>query len=100
GVTRAGHLRPALVVVLVASVAWLAMQRGAPWDDELSSLNPAPQADLALDAEIRRDLGAPDIGPMVVVRANTAQQALETSERIGAMLEDLRHGGGLDHFDS
>src|SRR5690606_23495023 len=57
GVARAGRLRRALVVVLVASVAWLAMQRGAPWDDELSSLNPAPQADLALDAEMRRDLG-------------------------------------------
>lgn len=100
GVTRAGRLRPALVVVLVASVAWLAVQRGDPWDDELSSLNPAPPADLALDAEIRRDLGAPDIGPMVVVRAQTAQQALETSERIGAMLEDIRHAGGLDQFDS
>jgi predicted exporter len=100
GVERARRLRLALIVLLCASVAWIALQGGQPWDDELSSLSPAPQADKALDAEMRRDLGAPDVGPLVVVRADTEQAALESAERIGTALAALQAAGGLERFDS
>jgi predicted exporter len=99
-VERAARLRLGLVVLLCLSVAWIAIQGGSFWDDELSSLSPVPEAEKALDAEMRRDLGAPDVGPLIVARAGTEQEALESAERIGGMLERLRASGGVENFDS
>jgi len=100
GVARAGRLRWALVALLCACVAWGVLEGGQPWDDELSSLSPVPEADKVLDAEMRRDLGAPDVGPLVVVRADSEQAALESAERIGVVLEGLRQGGALERYDT
>ncbi|HWA12650.1 MAG TPA: MMPL family transporter [Burkholderiales bacterium] len=99
-VAGAGRLRLPLAAVVAASCAGIAWQGGQPWDDELSSLSPAPLADQQLDAQMRRDLGAPDVGPLIVVREATEQAALESAERIGAALDALRREQGLDSYDS
>lgn len=99
-VGHAARLRIPLAVLLCASAVWVWMQGGQPWDDELSSLSPVPAAAQELDAAMRRDLGAPDVGPMIVIRSESEQQALETAERIGTALAELRRVGGLQGFDS
>ena len=96
----AHRLRPVALVLVIASIAWLAFRGAAIWDDELSSLSPAPRALQQLDLQMRNDIGAPDVGPLVIVRAPDAEAALESAERVGATLGTLKADGVLAGFDS
>jgi predicted exporter len=53
-----------------------------------------------LDQQMRADLGAPDVGPLVVVRGNSEQAVLETAEQVGATLAAMQANGVLAGFDS
>jgi hypothetical protein len=57
------------------------------WNRDLSALSPVSAAAQALDASMRADLGAPDIGTLVVVNADSEQAALQLSEAVGARLD-------------
>jgi len=97
---HAQRLRIPLGVLVVAAVAWLAIRGSTVWDDELSSLSPVPLPIQRLDQQMRADLGAPDVGPLVVVRGNSEQAVLETAEQVGATLAALQANGVLAGFDS
>ncbi len=97
---RAHRLRPLLALLVLASVAWLAWQGGARWNDELAALSPVPEADQRLDAELREQLGAPDVRHLVVARGADRQAALQAAEAVGAALQPLVDGGALAGFDS
>jgi predicted exporter len=60
-------------------------------------VSPAAQA---LDASMRTDLGAPDIGTLVVVNAPSEQAALLLSETVGARLDALIGEGVIGGYDS
>ena len=97
---QARWLRVPLLIMVMALVAWLAIRGATMWDDELSSLSPVPQQLQRLDQQMRSDLGAPDVGPLVVVRGDSEQAALETAEQVGATLAALQAAGVLAGFDS
>lgn len=97
---RAAVLRIPLVIVVLLSVGWLATRGGALWDDRLGSLSPLSEADTRLDESLRRDIGAPDVGYMVVVSAGSAQAALLAAERAGTKLEELQRTGVIAGFES
>ncbi|HEX4986518.1 MAG TPA: MMPL family transporter [Burkholderiales bacterium] len=96
----ARRLRPAVGLLAVAAVALLALKGPTVWDDELSSLSPVPLSVQRLDQQMRADLGAPDIGPMVIVSGRTQQEALEAAEQVGAALAALQGRGVLEGYDS
>lgn len=97
---RAQRLRVPLLVLVIAAVAWLATRGAAVWDDELSSLSPVPLPIQRLDQQMRADLGAPDVGPLIVVRGDSEQAVLETAEQVGLTLAALQADGVLAGFDS
>ncbi len=97
---HAHRLRIPLLVLVVVTVAWLASRGSTIWDDELSALSPVPLAIQRLDQQMRVDLGAPDVGPLVVVRADSEQDVLETAEQVGVTLAALQADGVLAGFDS
>ena len=82
-------LRFVVLGLTVAAGLTLALHRGPFWDDELASMSPLPPADKALDAQLRRDIGAPDVRYMLVVRATDREQALTVSELVAAQLGPL-----------
>lgn len=98
--SQAHRLRPALLVLLVASAGWLVWSGGASWNDELGALSPVPEADSKLDGELRAQLGAPDVGQLVVVRAADRESALQVAEAVGGALDSLVDDGTLAGFDS
>lgn len=98
--SRARRLRPALLVLLAASAGWLVWSGGASWNDELGTLSPVPVADSKLDGELRTQLGAPDVGQLVVVRAADRESALQAAEAVGRALQSLVDAGALAGFDS
>jgi predicted exporter len=93
-------LRYPLIAVAVLSAAFLALQRGPLWIDDLGSLSPVPRAALLLDQQLRRDIGAPDVRYLVVIRAKEEQAALEASERVAAALDGASRNGLLAGYDS
>ncbi len=98
--TRVRVLRLPLTLVIVAAAGVLFYKGSAIWDNELSSLSPVSQAAQRLDEAMRADLGAPDVGQLIVVSGGTEQAALKTAERIGAVLHRMVAEGGLAGFDS
>ncbi|MGA1860717.1 MMPL family transporter [Azospirillum sp. 11R-A] len=82
-------LRLPLAAATLLSLAWLAYQGPAIWSAELSSLSPVAEADQRLDEALRRDLGAPDAGHLLVTGAATVEEALAAAERLAAPLEAM-----------
>ena len=99
-VRRASIARVPSMIVILVSVAWLAYEGGAPWNDEFESLSPVSEEDLALDGEIRRDLGAPDVRKLIVVNGVDHEATLQVAESVGDMLESLVEQGALAGYDS
>ncbi|HEX7951684.1 MAG TPA: MMPL family transporter, partial [Burkholderiales bacterium] len=97
---QARRLRPLLLLLVIATASWLAVRGATVWDDELSSLSPVALQAQRLDQQMRTDLGAPDVGPLVVVSGASEQEVLETAERVGTALGALQAEGVLTGFDS
>lgn len=93
-------LRWAAVALVAASVAYLALRDAPAWSDDLASLSPVSAAQQNLDERLRRDIGAPDVRHLVVLRAADAQVALEKAEKLGSVLERAKERGLLEGFDT
>ncbi len=99
-VQRAAALRWAAAILLLAACAILALHRGSLWNDKISSLSPVSQADIALDASLRADLGAPDVRYLVVVSGASRESVLRSSEQVSAILQTQVDQGELAGFES
>lgn len=93
-------LRLPLAAATLLSLAWLAYQGSTIWSAELSSLSPVAEADQRLDEALRRDLGAPDAGHLLVTGAATVEEALAAAERLAAPLEALTRDRLIAGYES
>ncbi|HLW23051.1 MAG TPA: hypothetical protein VKT22_01675 [Steroidobacteraceae bacterium] len=83
----------------VAALGVLLLERHRLWSHELSSLSPIAPAAQRLDAELRADLGAADVAQLIVVHGPDLQSVLRAAERAHRALEPLIEAhrvGGLD----
>ncbi|HEX2539737.1 MAG TPA: MMPL family transporter [Caldimonas sp.] len=85
-----------ITFIAAAALAFLP----SPWRGELMSLSPIGPTDLALDAALRADVGAPDAGMLVAVSAPDETAALEAAEAVGTRLDQLVRDGVLAGYDS
>lgn len=99
-VQRAGALRWAAVVVLLAACAVLIGHRASLWNDRISSLSPVSQSDVALDTSLRADMGAPDVRYLVVLSGASRESVLRSSEKVSGILKTLVEKGELAGFES
>jgi predicted exporter len=99
GIERLPRPRRTLALVAVAAIAAAILAPGAFWQNDLSRLTPVPPADLVRDAELRAQLGAPDVRYMLMLQAADRETVLQASERMLAVLEQLRGQGRLDGYD-
>ena len=96
-----GRLSYAAAGVLALACALLLYHdRNRLWNRDLSALSPVAPAAMALDAQMRSDLGAPDIGTLVVVSADSAEAALQLAEAVGMRLDALIGDGVIGAYDS
>ena len=99
-VQRAAALRWAAAILLLAACAILALHRASLWDDKISSLSPVSQDDVALDASLRADMGAPDVRYLVVVSGASRESVLRTCEQVSTILQTQVDQGELAGFES
>ncbi|WP_165982592.1 MMPL family transporter [Dankookia rubra] len=83
-----GRRRLAFGLVVVALLV-LAASGGPRWQRDIAALSPVPAAAQALDAELRRQLGAPDVRLIIAVGPGTEAAVLAASERLGAAIRPL-----------
>jgi predicted exporter len=84
----------------LACAALLFHDRDRLWNRDLSALSPVSAEAQALDAAMRADLGAPDIGDLVVVNADSEQVALQWAEAVGGRLDALVEQQVIAGYDS
>ncbi len=93
-------LRGAAIVLLLAACVILVMHRDNLWNDKISSLSPVSQAELAQDAKLRADMGAPDVRYLVVATDSNKEAVLQSAERVSAVLQTQIEQGALAGFES
>ena len=97
---RAAALRWPAVIVLLAACVILFVHRTNLFNDTISSLSPVSQADVALDASLRADMGAPDVRYLVVVSGSSQEAVLQASEKVSTLLQTQVDQGELARFES
>ncbi|KRA82139.1 hypothetical protein ASD78_00795 [Lysobacter sp. Root667] len=87
----------ALLAALALALAWLAP--GPFWQNDLAKLTPVPADALARDAQLRGELGAPDVRYVIALEAGDAEAALRGSEGLLPALDRLRAQGAIAGYD-
>jgi predicted exporter len=99
-VRLAPRARIVLLAATVLAALFLATQRGSLWNDSLSSMSPVAKESLALDEQLRRDMGAPDVRYMLVLKGGDQESVLQQSEEIAVILRELAAQGALAGFET
>ena len=81
--------RIGVVLIAIAAAVVLGVYHDRLWSHDLSALSPVPVAAQNLDAQLRADLGAPDVRYLVVITAPDEQAALRGAEQVGSELDGL-----------
>ena len=89
-----------LAVLPIAVAALTLAFHGIAWESDLQALSPVPPASIALDREMRAQLGAGDAGQMVLIRGPTAEAVLSAQESLLPALDHLRETGALRTFEA
>ncbi len=87
-----------VLAAIALAVAWWAP--GKFWQNDLSRLTPAPPALLERDAQLRGEMGAPDVRYVIAASAGNAESALRTVEKLHPALDALRGRRALAGYDS
>ena len=93
-----GRPRWALAAV-AAAVLVLVATGGPPWQRDLAALSPIPSAQQALDAELRGQLGAPDVRSLFVLGPGPESEVLVRSEALSTAIAPLVERGLLAGLD-
>jgi len=88
----------AAATALVAALV-IAAHHERMWDDDLANLSPVPAELKTLDAELRGQLGAPDLRHLLAMRAPTREAVLEASERLAPFLDEAIAKGWIGAYD-
>ena len=92
--------RRRLAIGAVGAAAVLLVLLGGPrWQRDIAALSPVPAASQALDAELRRQLGAPDVRYLIALAAPEEQAVLRAAERLEAAVAPLLARGALAGLD-
>jgi len=99
-VRAAPRLRKPMLGLLAVAFAFLLVRPEPLWSGSLTSVSPISPREQALDQQLRRDVGAPDVRYLVVVHAPDEQAALRAAEEAALALRDAVAKGWLQGFDS
>lgn len=91
--------RGSLLVLAIVALAVLLWAPGPFWQNDLSRLTPVDPQDLMRDAELRGELGAPDVRYVISMQGTDAQAVLAASERLRPALDTLVASGALERYD-
>ena len=89
-------LAMAALLVAAAVITW---RYDRLWEDDIASLSPIPEPAKALDAELRVELGAPDVRFIAVARGKDRESALEAIESAEPVLRQAVERRWIARYD-
>lgn len=98
-VARLPRPRWSLLALALGALCVIALRPGAFWQNDLSKLTPVAPGAMALDTQLRGELGAPDVRYVLALHGRDAQAVLEASERLRPALEALLAKGAIAGYD-
>lgn len=101
-IALAGARWPGIVAALAVVAASIGLAATHPrwWEDDLASLSPVPAALRTLDAQLRREMGAPEVSVFLASAGASEAEALSAAAALLEPLERWRAEGLLRGFDS
>jgi predicted exporter len=87
-------------IFLAGVIAFLFCQRGELWENDIAQLSPVPSSQLALDRQVRKELGLPNIDYWIVVKGKSEQSVLQETELVVDRLQTLKNNGSIGGFDA
>jgi predicted exporter len=89
------------ILWLMALLAFttLAVRHQDMWDNDLANLSPISPSAKALDEQLRKDLGAPDVRYLLVINGASKEEVLQRSESAAVLLRRLVDDHLLTGFD-
>jgi predicted exporter len=99
-VDKLKRLKISILLVTAFAVVFLVSRVDTLWSMELGGLSPVAETAQKLDADLRAELGAPDAGMLIVLKAPSSELVLQLSEKVSAQLEPLVKAGVLGGFQS
>lgn len=94
------RLRTVVLVLVALACLVLWFKRDQLWNTELNALSPVSVSDQQLDATLRKDIGAPDVRYLIVVKGSDAEQVLQGTEKIAVQLNALVEQGALTAYET
>ncbi len=93
---------PAVMAALAVACAGAALvqQHPAWWQRDLAGISPVPPAMRLQDAELRREMGAPEVSVFLASRGNSQQAALQAAEDALPLLQRWQQAKLVRSFDS
>ena len=88
-----------LAVLGVASLAAIVLAPGPAWQNDLSKLTPVDADAMALDTELRAELGAPDVRYVLVAQGGDVDSVLAATSALRPELDTRVADGRLDGYD-
>ena len=85
---------------VAAATLWLVAIGGPAWENDVDNLSPVPLAARLLDQELRGEIGAPDVGQLVVVQGPSEQAVLEREETLLPRADALRQKGAISGVEA
>ena len=85
--------------IVAAVLAMLFLAPGPFWQNDLSALTPLPRDLLMKDAQLRGELGAPDVRYLLIVQAPDADGVLKASAALAPRLREEVAKKHLDGFE-
>ena len=100
--SRAGRPWPAAVAafMVVCAGAWLAYLHPAWWQRDLAGISPVPPDMRAQDAQLRREMGAPEVSVFLASRGSSQIAALQAAENVLPVLQRWQAEKWIRSFDS
>ncbi len=87
-------------VGVICAGAWLAVQHPAWWQRDLAGISPVPPDMRMQDAELRREMGAPEVSVFVASRGDSQSAALQAAAGLLPVLERWKKEKLIRSYDS
>jgi predicted exporter len=98
-IERVPRPRWSLLALAIVAVLVLWLRPGAFWQNDLAKLTPVPPDALARDAQLRAELGAPDVRYVLALQGPDVESVLQASERLRPALDALLHTRAIAGYD-
>lgn len=86
--------------LLAGAIIILVFQRNELWENDIASLSPIPEEQLALERQVRLELNLPNVSYWVVVKGKSEQNVLQWTETVAEKLQALKIQGAITGFDA